>query len=142
LRNGINRNTAKRLISKDTRLILFIGCLEYYRQASRQSSQSEPVAWRYRYHNEGSWQVSLNQTCEADLEWLKETYKELLIEPLYLAAPQQAIPSGWKLVPIEPNGDMLCAGRELDVWNINPMPMKVYKAMLSASPTAPIESDK
>jgi hypothetical protein len=127
----------------------WIGCLEYYRQASRQSSQSEPVAWRYRYHNEGSWQVSLNQTCEADLEWLKETYKELLIEPLYLAAPQQAIPAGMEF------GENLMSNEKGEVFGLDTGRLvakfshehesaafvKTYNSQ-PASPTAPIESDK
>jgi hypothetical protein len=63
-----------------------------------------------------------------------------------LAAPQQAIPSGWKLVPIEPTDEMKEKGWEAYRDSNKPAPYNMltdaYKAMLTASPTAPIESDK
>jgi hypothetical protein len=55
-------------------------------------------------------------------------------------APQQAIPSGWKLVPIEPTAEMMAAGRTSDGHTLNSDAVyAVYKAMINA---APIESDK
>ena len=54
------------------------------------------------------------------------------------------IPEGWKLVPIEPTGDMLYAGSDNDVggscyscskWSASYTDCKnVYKSMLDASP--------
>jgi hypothetical protein len=67
-------------------------------------------------------------------------------KPSDLAAPQQAIPSGWKLVPIEPTEEMITAA--CDCQDHDPADdydseiFHAYKAMLNASPTAPIESDK
>jgi hypothetical protein len=66
--------------------------------------------------------------------------------PLYLAAPQQAIPAGYAIVPIEPTQQMLneavlissCdrhTGRKID-----DLHSIFYKAMLSAAPTASIDN--
>jgi hypothetical protein len=64
----------------------------------------------------------------------------------FLAAPQQAIPSGWKLVPIAPTDEMKQQGWEAYRDSNKPAPYNMltdaYKAMLSAAPTAPIERDK
>lgn len=43
----------------------------------------EPVAWKYRYIDDGDFQVSLSPTCEADLSWLKQTYKDFEINELH-----------------------------------------------------------
>lgn len=47
---------------------------------------------------------------------------------------QQAVPDGYKLVPVEPTWEMLEAA--LDV-AVNPSPREVYAAMLAATPGAP-----
>lgn len=49
--------------------------------------KGEAVAWRYRYTLEGDWMVSTQPTCESHLEWLKETYKEFEIHPLFTTPP-------------------------------------------------------
>jgi hypothetical protein len=117
-------------------------------QAARQSSQSEPVALQY--------------VTQLAIYLHDKFYKEKspIFEPLDnvmsvltqidnmicgLAIPQQAIPSGWKLVPIEPTEEMIEAGREqgrtneLEFRHRNEGAVFIYKAMLSALPTAPIE---
>jgi hypothetical protein len=59
----------------------------------------------------------------------------------FLAAPQQAIPSGYAIVPIEPTEAMKEKGWEAFRDSNKPAPYNMltdaYKAMLSASPTAP-----
>lgn len=59
---------------------------------------------------------------------------------LALAAPAPAVPSGWKLVPVEPTDAMVQAAHHID---LSYMPGQegadraaVYRAMLSASPAA------
>jgi hypothetical protein len=54
---------------------------------------------------------------------------------VYLAAPQQAIPAGYALVPIEPTEAMVVAGCNHE--NMGDMAGR-YKAMIAAAPTAPI----
>lgn len=57
--------------------------------------------------------------------------------PLYESPPKQAIPEGWKLVPIEPTERMLDVG-ESNYQYGEPSSYKaglVYKAMLNAAPT-------
>ena len=66
-------------------------------------------------------------------------------EKLYLHPPQAAVPDGCKLVPIEPNENMLIAARD---WSIAKNGMGVgndqakgcYQAMLSAAPSHQWES--
>jgi hypothetical protein len=73
-------------------------------------------------------------------------YASKLDNLLSIAAPQQAIPSGWKLVPIAPTDEMKQQGWEAYRDSNKPAPYNMltdaYKAMLSAAPTAPIERDK
>jgi hypothetical protein len=107
--------------------------------APHQVSQSEPVAWRHK-----RFPAEIYGSLE-DFAYDYATTDEA--EPLFLAAPQQAIPSGWKLVPIEPTKEMLDSGFEIDLEEETPEHYEVflrqiYSGMLSASPTAPIESDK
>jgi hypothetical protein len=119
--------------------------------AARAISQSEPVGLQY--------------ATQLAIHLHKKFYKEKspIFEPLDtvngvlsqidnmicgIAAPQQAIPSGWKLVPIEPTEDMEAYGNskadEIAV-RVNGTRFKldmctayeVYKAMLNV---APIES--
>jgi hypothetical protein len=56
----------------------------------------------------------------------------------FIAAPHQAIPSGWKLVPIEPTEEML---EQIPLRGTGSSAESIYDAILSASPTAPIESE-
>jgi hypothetical protein len=127
-------------------------------KASRQSSQSEPVAtaWKFRtrFKLDGDWfkwgNCNLTGSWEIvqgllDYAEQKQDYQVEYVSFVesHLAAPQQAIPSGWRLVPIEPTVGMKDAGE----WRIRNLHSaeSVYKGMLSAciaSPTAPIESDK
>ena len=55
----------------------------------RSTSVSAPVAWKYRYTSEGQWMSSLSPTCEADLQWLKQTYPEFEIVPLFELSANQ-----------------------------------------------------
>jgi hypothetical protein len=57
-------------------------------------------------------------------------------------APQQAIPAGWKLVPIEPTLQMDKAAVDADLASQDGQISyaDIYKAMLSAAPTAPIDN--
>jgi hypothetical protein len=96
-------------------------------QAARQSSQSEPVGeLSMDYQGFGSYK---------QMKQMPEGYHKLY------AAPQQAIPSGWKLVPIEPTEEMLSEIHLIDSFSLEALKAR-YKAMLEASPTAPIERDK
>jgi hypothetical protein len=105
-------------------------------QASRQSSQSEPVA------------VFRNTDDRYFVEFPNYHGLENIADksPLFLAAPQQAIPSGWQLVPKEATTEMMLEAHKLNLVGVSKGTAKVfdkiYKAMLSASPTAPIERDK
>jgi hypothetical protein len=104
-------------------------------QAARQSSQSEPVA------------VFRNTDDRYFVEFPSYDGLENIPDksPLFLAAPQQAIPSGWKFSDAEV--------LEWNSRNDDKFQGKVHEArtaiedarsmhMLSASPTAPIERDK
>jgi hypothetical protein len=108
-------------------------------QAARQSSQSEPVYVEFQEADGLPWQPVYNKRERADFE--ARGYK---IRELY-AAPQQAIPSGW----IPTDAEVL----EWNSRNDDKFQGKVHEArtaiedarsmhLLSASPTAPIESDK
>jgi len=70
--------------------------------------------------------------------------KALPMGTTLFTAPQQAIPSGWKLVPIEPTDEMKEKCWEAYRDSNKPAPYNMltdaYKAMLSASPTAPIDN--
>jgi hypothetical protein len=120
----------------------WIGCIEYYRHADRQSSQSEPVATVCHEAAKGN--------RGNPVIWFKSPTSLPDGTSLY-AAPQQVQdklavypPSGWKLVPIEPTEAMLNVvlnGTPYEGDNKELM-REAYKIMLSASPTAPIESDK
>jgi hypothetical protein len=102
-------------------------------QAARQSSQSEPVAGYV-----SKLPITNPQSIRADAN-------DVFNIPVY-AAPQQAIPSGWKLVPIDPTEAMVDAGWKANINSTKPAPYNMLKeaikAAISASPTAPIESDK
>jgi hypothetical protein len=113
-------------------------------QAARQSSQSEPVGQVIRARVIDRVDGSQEKLGMADIDWSLVKDGDLLY-----AAPQQAIPSGWKLVPIEITYEMRQAAYEVDEHDIPPSLVTgeqrlkaVWKAILSASPTAPIESDK
>jgi uncharacterized protein YbdZ (MbtH family) len=110
-------------------------------QAARQSSQSEPVAWKLIGTDGKRSAVTDSIENVAEAIKLNSVGREINVIPLY-AAPQQAIPSGWKLVPIEPTKEMVIAGfaKMLEVGKRETA--EHYRAMIAASPTAPIESDK
>jgi hypothetical protein len=106
-------------------------------QASRQSSQSEPVA-EVRYSDLAG--LSMRTTSYGD-SVLKQGDK------LFLAAPQQAIPSGYateytpdmaRTLILEAEGEEI--PRMDEVAEI--LAHILNRQRLSASPTAPIESDK
>jgi hypothetical protein len=76
----------------------WIGCLEYYRHASRQSSQSEPVAevfWLYELEEgKGIYQGCKGEDSEKDIRAVVASF-ENAGEPFKVsAAPHQEIPSG------------------------------------------------
>jgi hypothetical protein len=99
-------------------------------------------------NNEPVAEVLLDENQMKYIKWNAAHWTHILSagSKLYLAAPQQAIPSGWKLVPIAPTDEMKQQGWEAYRDSNKPAPYNMltdaYKAMLSASPTAPIESDK
>jgi hypothetical protein len=104
---------------------------------AKQSSQSEPVAKVIRN--------SAGQILIQDGKGGSFDMSQYVGQSFY-AAPQQAIPSGWKLVPIEPTDEMKQQGWEAYRDSNKPAPYNMltdaYKAMITAAPTAPIESDK
>ncbi|CAO3447946.1 hypothetical protein [Azospirillum argentinense] len=60
------------------------------------------------------------------------------IEAAARAVPPAGVPEGWKLVPVEPTPEMLDAGVEAGVGAApSPWCPEVYRALLSAAPTAP-----
>ncbi len=74
---------------------------------------------------------------------------EVIVETqqLFTDAPQQAIPAGWKLVPIEPTEEMVVAMNTVIERPYNQANAKqmykarhTYKAMIAAAPTAPIDN--
>jgi hypothetical protein len=110
---------------------------------ARQSSQSEPVGY-VKYER-----CALNTKDEdGKVRMIPHAYltdRQLPDATLLYAAPQQAIPSGWKFTDAEV--------LEWDKRNDDKFQGKVHEArtaiedarsmhLLSASPTAPIESDK
>jgi hypothetical protein len=140
-----------RMVADNRTQLMFEGDFDTIDQAiaqlreARQSSQSEPVAYM---DSVGVGVITVKLIKELESRGNKFPF-ELWPTKLY-AAPQQAIPSGWKLVPIEPTWEMIAAPFEGKVEDQDMMAQKRrrdamadnYKAMLSASPTAPIESDK
>jgi len=80
-----------------------------------------PVAWKRIYHGAINY-LDTDKYAQGD------------VEPLYAMPP---VPEGWKLVPIEPNEDMILAAFNVQrsEWS-NPIGHFVshYKAMLSAAP--------
>ena len=72
--------------------------------------------------------------------WGPRHYECAVAKIVQLEAQAQAVPNGWKLVPIEPTGEMhvaavktikRCAGNA-------DFPPRVYRAMLAAAPAAPV----
>jgi hypothetical protein len=105
-----------------------------YREA-RQSSQSEPGAWSEETMKQ--WDYWRKQIAEGDKSSAPRDWFECL------AAPQQAIPSGWTSADID---DTNCKTETLEQFCRDNIRLAPFFAMLanalSASPTAPIESDK
>jgi hypothetical protein len=112
---------------------------------ARQSSQSEPVA-KYWDMEKYSYSILFNAIAAAvNIQGsgigisVKAFEEEMIKQVGSIAAPQQAIPSGWKLVPIEPTEEML---EQIPLRGTGSSAESIYDAILSASPTAPIERDK
>jgi hypothetical protein len=109
--------------------------------APQQVSQSEPVGNVHESYLAANEKGMYVNTFFTENKLAKATN-------LYLSAPQQAIPSGWKLVPIEPTREMLVAGatnydgKEPHQTYQYSEVGQIYRDMLSAAPTAPRESDK
>lgn len=106
----------------------------------------EPVAWRYKC-SRGHWRYVKGRT-----GWENE-YPTLKPEPLYARPVPVKVPEGWKLVPVEPTGEMLRASEYGTEHGCDPEPMlesgeyyfptneaafgfgrRLYKAMLAAAP--------
>lgn len=85
------------------------------------------------------------------LEWLLGLEKETLanmvlqqskvIEKLQQAVKAQAVPEGWKLVPVEPTPEMMLHGSDCQhhAWNDKECPMRnsrrsIWKHMCEAAP--------
>jgi hypothetical protein len=124
---GCNRPQSCDYFTGDFNLTVFLEEMLKLIEA-RQSSQSEPVAYRWYEEKYGDYNYSdvpnPHRQCEA-----------------VYAAPQQAIPSGYAIVPIEPTEAMLDEIHLVHEFSREALKAR-YKAMLSASPTAPIERDK
>lgn len=78
-----------------------------------------------------------NQTKEHGISILEEKYLDALVKALpVLDGKVQAIPDGWKLVPIEPTTEMVWAGKEELSSTVGWESFKqAYKAMVNASPS-------
>jgi hypothetical protein len=72
-------------------------------------------------------------------------------EPLYLAAGAQTIPTGYRLVPIDPTPEMKSAAIGVEVYSDSPVELgaltwheasSIYKAMLVAAPVQAQERDE
>jgi hypothetical protein len=114
-------------------------------QAARQSSQSEPVANKQTPYANCQFQIcDLPGQCKG----AGRCHHPVTVADIRnLAAPQQAIPSGWKLVPVELTETMRdnAAKCRLNGQGVDAIYAAILSAVdyeLSASPTAPIESDK
>ena len=63
------------------------------------AAKVEPVAYRYKFTADLQWQYTENK---------EHAHRLAIVEPVY-ATPQQAVPAGFVLVPIEPTEEMLDA---------------------------------
>lgn len=72
-----------------------------------------------------------------------------LTAPPCVEAAGGRVPDGWRLVPVEPTEDMICAGDEAAITVLQDhtfmlrdetLALKVYRAMLSVAPTPPAET--
>jgi hypothetical protein len=117
-------------------------------QAARQSSQSEPVAYVFYNHNEMDRCVMFANDEEAINLIKRDDLPQLTYEPLVIAAPQQAIPSGWNIGVLSkarnfiPDVDGNLLGLINGDMGYEETGIKIDMTGWTASPTAPIESDK
>jgi hypothetical protein len=135
---GCNRPLSSDYFTGDINLTVFIEEM-FKAQAARQSSQSEPIG----YVN--------TKFCGVFYKTL-EDYKKAFgsnanAQPVY-TAPQQAIPSGYAIVPHRLTKEMDRVLNEEDwQWEdllaaANAITEQEYQDISTTSPTAPIESDK
>jgi hypothetical protein len=105
-------------------------------QAARQSSQSEPVGYVSNNFKE-------NLKLGIKIDVSRTPYKHLTM-PIYLAAPQQAIPADWrKVIKGIRDADYTFGKDSVNVVNVVlDCVIDGIDDLVSASPTAPIESDK
>lgn len=64
-------------------------------------------------------------------------FEDLQRAVIALAAPAPAVPSGWKLVPVEPTREMNRAG--FDAHRATGLTGEIWRAMLTAAPTPPVQ---
>jgi hypothetical protein len=112
-------------------------------QAARQSSQSEPIA--YRWGNENAWLLTDEKPVSND--------PSIFVQPLFLAAPQQAIPSDGQVYLSQNQADYLKVklASTIKSWThelvskdkfIELQNDYIQSFVLSASPTAPIDNGR
>lgn len=73
------------------------------------------------------------------INWIERYARFESPPPLYLRAPQ-AVPEGWKLVPIKPTEEMCIAAREQRDYDIRrgaefTLDSNIYHAMIAAAPS-------
>jgi hypothetical protein len=87
------------------------------REALKEASPVEPVAWQAMVKNEALKEFPLKDMAH---DWcvqqkLAGSAYSYWIRPLYTTPPAQpAVPEGWKLVPVEPTKEMWDAVNKLD----------------------------
>ncbi|HEL5342797.1 TPA: Lar family restriction alleviation protein [Stenotrophomonas maltophilia] len=88
--------------------------------------------------------IQRNQrTLRYGIDWLRTSMAEHWNTRALSAQPSPgiAVPSGWKLVPIEPNWDMRNEGREFLIDGIEKEPERLayflWKTMINAAPEVP-----
>lgn len=101
-------------------------------QAIGGEQQAEPVAWECKA---GGLKRLTQHQYEAQSDAIKRHYTR--IQPAQQPA-LTAIPSGWKLIPVEPTREMLTTWIKADVVSNRTAP-DLYRAMLAAAPEAPAQ---
>lgn len=95
-------------------------------------SQGKPVAFDAWAGDEPYHVFRTEASARNYVEGLSEHHDDARVVPLY-AAPQPAIPDGWKLVPMEPTEEMLRSAF-YEAGGSYENTEGIYSAMLAASP--------
>jgi len=124
IKHGLCQPSGDQFVAIDVKQLSFAHELEAVTREkvlAELAKNNPPVAWKRIYHGAINY-LDTDKYAQGD------------VEPLYAMPP---VPEGWKLVPIEPNEDMVLAAFNVQrsEWS-NPIGHFVshYKAMLAAAP--------